>query len=103
MRRSVGIWVVSVLLVLPLLWLWWTTQFETTRDVVLLTGGAATAAMVLYATWNGHLRGRILPHRCRTCEHPMARITPGELRPPQTDGPPQAEPRWRCRACGRMV
>lgn len=101
MRRSLGIWALSLLVVLPMGWLVATTPFEAGGRGVLLVGGAVlTAGAVLRFAWQSHFGGRLLPNRCKTCGQGMSRARPGELRPPA--GAPAA-PRWRCRHCGRLA
>ncbi len=106
MKRQPGIWILSVLLLLPILWLTLSTDVAGGgRASLLFAGALLSAGAVLSFAWRAHARGALLPHHCATCEHPMARLRPGEVRPPRGSSVDRGAPmpRWRCRHCGRLV
>lgn len=103
MKRTAGIWALSVALLLPLAWLGASTPLgEGGRSLFAFGGALASAVVFLAVAWRAHLRGAFLPNRCLTCDRPMARVLPGEIRPPSGAGP-VTPPTWRCRHCGRLV
>lgn len=102
MQRRHGIWVLTVLGSLPLAWLVATTPVDSARGQLVALGAVVTFVVVLRQVWRLHRAGRLLAHRCLTCEHPMVQIGPGDIRPPSGHAAGEL-PRWRCRSCGRLA
>lgn len=104
MRRSVGIWLLAALGLVPFVWIVATSSFTDAPVAAALTLLICLASygLLLRGVLHAHRRGRFLPHTCLTCGSPMAAIDPGRLRPPA--GAREGRlPRWRCRKCGRLV
>ncbi len=104
MRRNLGIYILSLIVALPSIWLAVTTPvFQGGPGLALFIGAVFTAAVLLWLAWRAHRTGAVLANRCRTCDHSMALSQPGELRPPAgTDGG-AGRRFWRCRHCGRLA
>ena len=102
MHPNHGIWLLSICLLLPGLWLAWTSPIDGLRAAFLVGGVLVTAGILVAIAWRAHRSGALLPNRCATCEHPMCYTKPGELKPP-TGSKVTKERFWRCRRCGRLV
>ena len=103
MQRTVGIYILSVLVVLPWVWLLSTANLGSgARSMVTVGGGLLMTAFLVGYAWRSHFRGKLLPNLCKTCGHGMVRFRPGEVKPPK--GFDAAEvPKWRCPHCGRLA
>lgn len=103
MKRNPGIWFLTVVALLPLLWVALTMPVAAGgRAMVLFAGALVTDAVLLNLAWRAHRAGALTPNRCRTCDHPMVHTRPGEIRPPDGTQPARAIA-WRCRHCGRLA
>lgn len=103
MRRNPGIIAFTVAVLLSLGWLASTTRLgDGGRALALFIGAVGTAVILLGLAWRAHRTGALFPNRCRTCEHAMTALRPGELRPPAEAERPSPR-RWRCRHCGRLA
>lgn len=104
MQRTYGIYVVSILLVLPAAWILATVDFGQGSDAaVLMSLVGVTAGGLIYYLWRSHRRGKLLPNRCLTCGRGVQRIKPGEIKPPPGAEETAAQLRWRCSHCGRLA
>lgn len=103
MKRNRGPVILTVAMALPCLWLAATGPWSGGSEAWALGAGSlVTGAMLIALLWRFHRAGKMLAHRCLTCENPMVRTQPGELRPP--DGATTLQTQWwRCRRCGRLV
>ncbi len=103
MKRSVLIYVLSLLMAAPLAWLVLTTPLGAEpTGWVLLSGALITGGALIRLAWQMHRAGRLLPNRCVTCDHPLVLSRPGELRPPSSVAAADVR-MWRCRHCGRLA
>lgn len=101
MRRNVGIYILTVAALLPVGWLIATSTGHLTTTRLLMVGGAiVTVALLLRSAWAAHHKGKLLPNACLTCDNPMRRVRPGELKPPP--GANLEDVQWRCDRCGRL-
>jgi len=90
----------SALMVAPMVWLIATTDLSGDKGQTVVAGAVFASLALLAAAWRMHLKGKLLPYRCKTCQSGMVRVKPGELRPPP--GAKATEITWRCLRCGRL-
>jgi len=103
MKRNPAIWALTSLIFLPFVWLIWTAPQEMTlRSLGFALGALVTAVAMVVFAWKAQRAGRLVPHRCLTCDRPIRLIVPGELRPPSGSSA-QVHQRWRCTYCGRLI
>ena len=103
MKTNPAVWLLSALIFVPFLWLVASAPGEAdTKSVVTSLGALVTGIVMVVLLWRGHRAGRWVANRCETCERPMRRIRPGEIRPP-SGAALEISHRWRCIYCGRLV
>lgn len=91
----------SILLVLPCLWIVMTAERSQEGTLELIVGTVLSYALVVGLMWYHQRQGLLLAHRCGTCKGPMRLSKVGELKPPR-DMPDAPDRLWRCHRCGRL-